>query len=136
MRQQQKCAAGDKAVGDIEHGEYHKICFDHIHHIAKAEAVDHVADAAAINGNDQPALEIRKGPALAGKLPYNGRGEQNKDHHKQPLSTLKGGEGSAGIADVGQVQQAGDKVHMTMQRDILQNKIFGKLIGGYNTGRK
>ena len=102
--QQQNRAAGDKAVGHIEHGKYHEVCFDHIHNITKAEAVDHVAHAAAVNGNDQPTLEIGKGPALAGELPNNGCCEQKEHHNEQPLGSLKGGESCACIAHIGQAQ--------------------------------
>ena len=136
MDQQQNAAAGNEAVSHIEHRELDKIGLDHVHYVTKAEAVNHIADAAAVDGYDQPALKIGKGPALAGKLPDDGGGEQDKYDYKQPLGTLKGGEGGAGIAHVGQAQQAGNEVHMAVQGDVLKHQKLGKLVSGYNACRK
>ena len=136
MGHQQNTAAGDKAISNIEDRENHKICLDHIHHITKAEAVDHIANAAAVDGYDQPALKGGEGPALAGELPHDGCGEQNEDQNEQPLGTLKRGKGRAGIAHVGQAQQAGNEVHMAVKGDILQHQKFGELVSSHNTACK
>ena len=136
MRHQQETAAGDETVGNIEYGKIHEVSLNHIHHETKAETVDHITDAAAVDGHDQPAFEIGEGPALAGKFPDNGRGKENKYHHEQPLGTLKRGEGSTGITHISQAQQTGQKVNMTMEGYVLKYKKLGKLIRGHNTRGK
>lgn len=136
MGYQQNTAAGDETIGYIENRECDEVGLDHIHHITKAKPVDHIADAAAVDGCDEPALEIGEGPALAGEFPDDGSSEQNEYYHKQPLGALKRGEGGAGIAHIGQTQQTRKEVHMAVEGDVLQNQKFGKLICGNNAGRK
>ena len=136
MGHQQNAAAGDEAIGHVENGECDEVGLDHIHHITKAETVDHIANAAAVDGYDEPALEIGEGPTLAGEFPDDGGREQYKYHHKQPLGAFKRGKGGAGIAHIGQAQQAREEVHMAVEGDILQDQKLGKLIGGNNAGRK
>ena len=136
MGHQQETTAGDETVCHVEYGKIHKVGLDHIHHVTKAETVDHITDAAAIDTHDQPPFEICKGPALAGKFPNDGGGEQDKHHSKQPLGTLERGEGGTGVAHVSQAQQAGEEVHITMQRNVLEHQKLGKLIRGHNAGGK
>ena len=68
-----------------------------INNKASCNSVNHIADAAAVDGYDQPTLKICERPALAGELPDNGGGEQHEHHHKQPLGTLECREGGAFI---------------------------------------
>ena len=66
MSQQQDTAAGNKAVRHIKDGKLHKFRLDHIHHIAEAESVNHIAGTTGVDGYNEPALQIREGPALFG----------------------------------------------------------------------
>ena len=127
-------AAGDEAVGHIENGEIHELGLDHVHHIAVAEPVDHVAQAAAVDGRDAPALEFGEGHGLFEVFVENGGGEDQEDHREEPLHPLEGGEGGAGILDVGQPQKAGDEFHILIQGDVRHGQVLGDLVRGHDAG--
>ena len=128
MHKQGDAAAGDEAIRHIEHGEIHKIHRDHIHHIPQPLPVDHVTQAACVDGGDAPPVEGFKGHPFAGKLPHNAHSKQDKDQQKQPLHSLKRGKGRAGILGVGQVKQPRDRLHRGMQRDIGHHPKLTELI--------
>ena len=106
MDDQQNTAAGDEAIGHIEHCKIHKIHRDHIHHVAEAKTVDHIADATAIDSGDQPALKIGEWLSFLKILVEDAHSQRHKNQRKEPLRPRKGGKRSAGIAYVGQVKQA------------------------------
>ena len=129
-----KAAAGDEAVSHIEHGEIHELGLDHIHHITEPNPVDHIAQAAGIDGGDAPALKLVETQGVFGIFPDNGQGEYRENHREEPLLILEAGEGGAVIAHIGETQKSGDEGYFRMQRDIGEGQILGKLIQAHHRG--
>ena len=91
----QHAAAGDEAVCYIEYGKVHEGGFEHIHHIAQPQPVDLVAQTAAVDGGDAPALKRNKAQRLFEIFPDEKPGKNQENQGKQPLLPLKGGESGA-----------------------------------------
>ena len=83
MGHHQNAAAGDEAVGYIEYGKFHKGCFDHIHHIAHPDPVDHVTQAAAVDGCDAPPFEGGKAHGFFEIFIEDQPGENSKDQSRK-----------------------------------------------------
>ena len=86
---QRNAAAANEAIRHIENRKVHKIQVDHIHHIAQADTVDHIAKAAGKHRHDAPPLNGAKTHSFLGKFPNNEGGENGKDQSKEPLLTLE-----------------------------------------------
>ena len=128
MNHQQNAAAGDEAVGYVEHRKFHEGRLNHIHHIAQAHPVDHIAETPAVDGGDAPALEGRKAHGLFEILIEHQPGKRQKNQGKQPLLPLKGGKSCPGVLDVGNLQQPGNQGLRSNGGNIQNGQIFGKLV--------
>ena len=136
MCHQQDAAAGDEAICHIEYGKFHEGGFDHVHHIAQPYPVDHISQPPGVDGGDAPPLQLGKGHGLFIEFPENQPGENHKYHRKQPLLPLKGGEGCAGVLDIGQLQKPRNEGHIRKQLDIGHRQVFGELIRRHNCGNE
>ena len=131
----QDAAHGDEDVRDVENGEpVQKFgCeLEHVDDVAADNAVEAIADAAGHDHDERPAAEAALYDVVF-EQPDHERDKGDRENDEQPPRTRipEDAEGRAGIVDVGDVDNVGDKAARSavdVERDVHARPVFHCLI--------
>ena len=98
----------------------HEFELEHIDDVAVERAVDAVADRAGHGEHRKPALP-RRGELMAHERPHNDDAERREQRKEQPPSAREHAEGDAAVADVCEMDNAGDQRALLRGRGVERN---------------